>query len=261
MLCSPVEVHWCFRGSYSLHHETQKSKWSKKPTACFSQVSCFGWLFFKPEVEPVYSFKMFLTSAGIHGVTFQKITLHSRCCESCTSINQSYCNIFCDSLSIHSSRSIAQFYLYDWSQSRFCLWSDISSVNICYHSVQNLLSSYLPSENIKVEIFHHMWEVCAWHTDWFWIGRLDLLTPYTFSSGLQAIQCYRRSTPFTAHHYTCTKFLSHYYSYPGNGYITVSLSLQITHEVFLSSLIPFLPFLLNHLRLPSPEFDPFLDNN
>jgi hypothetical protein len=26
------------------------------------------------------------------------------------------------------------------------------------------------------------------------------------------------------------------------------------------SLIPFLPFLLNHLRLSSPELDPFLDN-
>jgi hypothetical protein len=27
------------------------------------------------------------------------------------------------------------------------------------------------------------------------------------------------------------------------------------------SLIPFLPFLLNHFRLPSPELDPILDNS
>jgi hypothetical protein len=42
--------------------------------------------------------------------------------------------------------------------------------------------------------------------------------------------------------------------YSGNGFFTVSLKLQITHEVFL-------PFFLNHLRLPSPELDPFLDNS
>jgi hypothetical protein len=60
------------------------------------------------------------------------------------------------------------------------------------------------------------------------------LTPYTFISGLQAIQRHRRFTHYTAHHYSCTRFLRFHYSYPGNGFITVSLSLQITYEIFLS---------------------------
>jgi hypothetical protein len=53
---------------------------------------------------------------------------------------------------------------------------------------------------------------------------------YSHNSGLQAIQRYRRCTHFTIHRYTHTRNLSLHYSYPGNGFITVSLSLQITHE-------------------------------
>jgi hypothetical protein len=34
------------------------------------------------------------------------------------------------------------------------------------------------------------------------------------------------------------------------------MSLQLTHQIFLARLIPFLLFLLSHLRLPSPELDP-----
>jgi hypothetical protein len=70
--------------------------------------------------------------------------------------------------------------------------------------------------------------------DGFWIGWLDSLTPYTFSSGLQAIQHYRWSTHFTVHCCTRTRVHSLHKSYPDNGLITVSLSLQIKHEVFFS---------------------------
>jgi hypothetical protein len=48
------------------------------------------------------------------------------------------------------------------------------------------------------------------------------------------LQRYCWSTHFTAYHYTHTTVLSLHYSYPGNRFITVSLSLQITHEVFFS---------------------------
>jgi hypothetical protein len=64
------------------------------------------------------------------------------------------------------------------------------------------------------------------------------------------------STHFTVHRYTRTSVLSLHYSYPGNGFITVSLSLQITHEVLFSSLIPFLTLFCNcqFRRLDSIQF-------
>jgi hypothetical protein len=77
--------------------------------------------------------------------------------------------------------------------------------------------------------------------DGFGVGSLDLLTSYSHNSGLQAIQRYRWSTHFTIHCYTCTRVLSLHSSYSGNGFITFSLSLQITHKVFFSQPTPFLP--------------------
>jgi hypothetical protein len=76
-------------------------------------------------------------------------------------------------------------------------------------------------------------------------GRDDWIyyTLYIHNSGLQAIQRYRYSTHFAIHRCTRTRILSHHYSYPGNGLITVSLSLRITYEVFLSSLLTFLPLI------------------
>jgi hypothetical protein len=56
-----------------------------------------------------------------------------------------------------------------------------------------------------------------------------LYTPFGTTGNYSAIADW--STHFTVHRYTCTKVQ---HSYPGNGFITVSLSLQITHEVFLS---------------------------
>jgi hypothetical protein len=50
--------------------------------------------------------------------------------------------------------------------------------------------------------------VVVWLTDRFRTGWLESLTPYTHSSGLQAIQRWRCSMHFTVHRYTRTTFLS-----------------------------------------------------
>jgi hypothetical protein len=70
----------------------------------------------------------------------------------------------------------------------------------------------------------------------FWIGWLDLLTPYTHH--------YTTYTHFAVHHYTRTRVLSLYWSCPGNGFIRVSLSLQITHEIFFAPPNSFLAIFL-----------------
>jgi hypothetical protein len=57
---------------------------------------------------------------------------------------------------------------------------------------------------------------------------------HSHKSGLQVIQRYRRLTHFTAHRCIRTRILSLHKPYPGNGFITISLSFQITHEVFLA---------------------------
>jgi hypothetical protein len=81
--------------------------------------------------------------------------------------------------------------------------------------------------------------------DWM-IGFIDTL--YIHNSGLQALQSYRCSTHFAIHRYTRTKVLSLRQSYSGNGFITVALSLQITHEVFFA---PPNSFLVIILQLPT----------
>jgi hypothetical protein len=65
-------------------------------------------------------------------------------------------------------------------------------------------------------------------------------TLYTHNSGVQVIQRYRWSTHFTVHLWTRTTVLSLHQPYPGHGLITVSLSLQISHGVFLSQSNSFL---------------------
>jgi hypothetical protein len=54
----------------------------------------------------------------------------------------------------------------------------------------------------------------------------------------------------TVQYYTHTRVLSLHWSYPGNGFITVSLSLQITHEVFFSHSNSFLTIIL---QMPIPK--------
>jgi hypothetical protein len=80
--------------------------------------------------------------------------------------------------------------------------------------------------------------------DGFWIGWLDLLTPYSHNSGLQAIQRFRCSTHFTVRRCTRTRILSLHWSYPGNGFITLPLLLQITHGVFFAQPDFFLAIIL-----------------
>jgi hypothetical protein len=77
---------------------------------------------------------------------------------------------------------------------------------------------------------------------------MDLLIPDTNNLGLQAIQRYRWSTHFAVHRYTRTRVLSLQWSHAGNGFITVSLSLQITHEVFFA---PYNSFLAISSQSPS----------
>jgi hypothetical protein len=83
-----------------------------------------------------------------------------------------------------------------------------------------------------------------------WTGWLDLLTPYTFNPGLQVAQRYCWFTHFIVHRYTCTRVLSLHKSHPGNEYITVLLSLQITYEVFPSQPNSLLVIIL---QLPTPK--------
>jgi hypothetical protein len=67
------------------------------------------------------------------------------------------------------------------------------------------------------------------------------------------LQRYRWSTHFTVHRYT------------GIGFSVFTSRVQAHHKSHMKcsfhSLIHFLPFLLNHLRLPSPELDSILDNS
>jgi hypothetical protein len=67
--------------------------------------------------------------------------------------------------------------------------------------------------------------------DWM-IAFINIL--FTHISGLQTIQRYRWYTHTTVHRCTHTRVLSLHWSYPGNGFITVSLSLQIRHVVFFA---------------------------
>jgi hypothetical protein len=69
-------------------------------------------------------------------------------------------------------------------------------------------------------------------------------TLYIHNSGLQGIQRYCYSTHFPVHRCTRIRILSLHLSYPGNGFITVSLSFQITHEVFFSQSNSFLAITL-----------------
>jgi hypothetical protein len=102
---------------------------------------------------------------------------------------------------------------------------------------------------------------CVWLIDGLWIGRLDLLAPYSHNSGLQAIQLYRC---FHALKFTVTHTLG--FSVFTSRILATDLLQSHCHfkshmNSSLHSLIQFLSFLLNHLRLPSPKLNPILDNS
>jgi hypothetical protein len=56
-------------------------------------------------------------------------------------------------------------------------------------------------------ILSHVWGSMT-NNNRFWIGRLDLLIPYTMNLYLQAIQHYHWFIQFTVHHYICTRTLN-----------------------------------------------------
>jgi hypothetical protein len=76
----------------------------------------------------------------------------------------------------------------------------------------------------------------------FWIGWLDLFTPYTHHSGLQQITCYRWSTHF-ANHLDMLSLLSLHSSYPDNGFQHSSYT-SIPHEAFFAPPDSFLAIIL-----------------
>jgi hypothetical protein len=93
--------------------------------------------------------------------------------------------------------------------------------------------------------------------DGVWIGWLNLLTPYALIQNYKQLQHYRWSTHFKVDRCTHTSVLRLHLSYPGNGFQHsnyTSLTVTAAHmKSSLHSLIPFLPFLFNHLRLPFSE--------
>jgi hypothetical protein len=64
----------------------------------------------------------------------------------------------------------------------------------------------------------------------YWILEIHTTRDY------RQLQRYRYSIQFPVHRYTRTRILSLHYSYPGNGFIADSLSLQIAHDVFFAPL-------------------------
>jgi hypothetical protein len=58
------------------------------------------------------------------------------------------------------------------------------------------------------------------------------------------------SAHLTVHRHTCTSVLGLHWPYPDNGFITVLLSLQITHEVFFEPPNSFLAIIV---QLPLPK--------
>jgi hypothetical protein len=86
---------------------------------------------------------------------------------------------------------------------------------------------------------------------------MDLLTPYSHNAGLQAITalpliCTHHSSPLHTHYGSQSSLVVSW-----QGFVIVSLSLQITYKSSSHRLILFLAFFLEHLRLLSPELDPF----
>jgi hypothetical protein len=86
----------------------------------------------------------------------------------------------------------------------------------------------------------------------FWIGWFDLLTLiHIQSSGLQVTQRYRYSIHFSVHRCTCTMILSLYKSYPGNRFISLTVTSNHTWSLLGIVWFLFLPF----LQLPISRLD------
>jgi hypothetical protein len=90
--------------------------------------------------------------------------------------------------------------------------------------------------------------VCVTYQTSFGLHLLHLI--HSHRSGLQVIKGYLWFTHFTVHRCIRNRFLSLHELYPGNGFIAVSLALQITRGVFCARPNSILTLIL---RLPIPE--------
>jgi hypothetical protein len=88
-----------------------------------------------------------------------------------------------------------------------------------------------------------------------WI--IVFVEPYIQPPELKTMQPYRWSTPFTVHRHTRIRFLSLHQSYPGNGFIAVPLSPQITHEGFFSKPNFFIVIILS-VQIPKTRLNSVL---
>jgi hypothetical protein len=121
---------------------------------------------------------------------------------------------------------------------------------LCKNISVLLVGSHFQSTDFPLTSYSHDVGVCfAWLIR-FWIEWLDLLTPYTNHSELQAIQRYRYSTHFIVTVPRALGFSVFTSRILASGFITVSLSFQITKEVFLSEPNSFLAIIL---QLPIPK--------
>jgi hypothetical protein len=120
-----------------------------------------------------------------------------------------------------------------------------SSIQSDYCCLYSLLRECLRSRCLTTMTFVYCYRNGPYVTILLRVGRVirDFYTGFRLDDWkylhihnleLQAIQRYCWSTYFTVHRYTRTRVLCLHQSHPRNGFITVSLSLQITHEVFFS---------------------------
>jgi hypothetical protein len=98
----------------------------------------------------------------------------------------------------------------------------------------------------------------AWLLNGFWNGRLNLSAPYTDNSELQAITALSLnytlySSPLHTHYCSQSSLVVSWQRIYNSLTVTAAHIKSSWHSV-----IPFVPFLLNHLRLPSPELGPVL---
>jgi hypothetical protein len=124
-------------------------------------------------------------------------------------------------------------------------------------------SEFIKEGNILTKLVNIVtcWGFVCDLQDEFWILWLDLLTPYTFTT-----RDYRQFSA-TADLHTLQFTVAHTlgFSVFTSRFLAMDLSQFHCHfkshiKSSLHSLTPFLPFLLNHPLLASPELDPILDN-
>jgi hypothetical protein len=112
--------------------------------------------------------------------------------------------------------------------------------NISYYIIS---ANFCVNLHLKKYVLSRVGVCCMWLirrvVDWM-TGFIDTLCTQLGTESNAAL-----SLIYTVQRYTRSRIPSLHWSHPGNGFISVLLCLQITHEVFLHSLIPFLPLFCN----------------